>query len=77
MITENHKKAIYKEDGIVNGARGWVQSIQVSKNDPNKVDVVWIVFNNPKVDQLYRFEHQDLRKKFDPKHPLATPILPT
>ena len=37
LITCNHSKKKYKEDGICNGTRGYVQAIQVSKNDPNKV----------------------------------------
>ena len=36
VITSNHSKQKYREDGIVNGARGFVQAIQVSKNNPEK-----------------------------------------
>ena len=61
---------------IVNGARGYVQSIQVSKDNPVKVDIIWIVFNNERVGKLYRFEHNYLRKKHNPGHDQATPILP-
>ena len=57
VITSNHPKKKYKEDGIINGARGYVQAIQVCKNNPEKVEVVWIVFNNESIGQLYRFEH--------------------
>ena len=57
VITSNHSKQKYREDGIVNGARGYVQAIQVSSGDPDKVEVVWIVFNNENVGRLYRFEH--------------------
>ena len=46
VITTNHAKQIYKEDGIMNGARGYVQAITVSKDDPEKVDLVWVVFND-------------------------------
>ena len=76
VITTNHSKQKYREDGIVNGARGYVESIQVSKNDPEKVDVIWIVFNKETIGKLYRFEHKYLRKQFNPGHDLATPILP-
>ena len=31
VITSNHSKAKFREDSIVNGARGFVQAIQVSK----------------------------------------------
>ena len=45
VITTNHSKQKYREDGIVNGASGFVQSIQVSKDSLDKVEVIWIVFN--------------------------------
>ena len=37
VITTNHSKHKYKDDGIMNGARGYVQAITVSKDDPEKV----------------------------------------
>ena len=52
VITSNHNVAKYKEDGIVNGARGYVQSIQVSKENQVKVEIVWVVFN--KLQQFYQ-----------------------
>ena len=77
VVTTNNAKRKYREDGLVNGARGYVQAIQLSKDNPEKVDVVWVVFNSEKVGKLYRFEHQHLRENFNPGHRLATPILPT
>ena len=76
VITTNHSKQKYVEDGIFNGARGFVQAIQVSKDNPDKVDIIWIVFNNETIGRLYRSDHFHLRKSFDPGHKLATPILP-
>ena len=76
IITTNHSKAKYKDDGIMNGARGFVQSIQTSKENPEKVEVVWIVFNKPDIGKRYRFEHNHLRKHHNPGHESATPILP-
>ena len=76
VITTNHSKQKYREDGIVNGARGYVQSVQVSTDNPEKVEIIWVVFNNEKVGQLYRFEHRYLRRNFNPGHELALPILP-
>ena len=76
VITVNHSKRKYREDGIINGSRGYVSAIQVSKSDPKKVDIVWVVFNDPKIGKLYRFEHKHLRSDFNPGHRLATPILP-
>ena len=76
VITSNHQKQKYREDGIVNGARGFVQAIQMSKENPQKVEIVWMVFNNEEVGKLYRFDNNNRRKDFDPGHKLATPILP-
>ena len=76
VVTSNHSKAKYREDGIVNGARGYVQAIQVSKENPDNVEIIWVVFNNEKMGRQYRFEHNHLRQDFNPGHPLATPILP-
>ena len=77
VITKNHSKRKYREDGIVNGARGFVQSIQVCKQNTEKVDIIWVRFNNKNVGRLYRFENNHLRKEFNPGDDLATPILPT
>ena len=77
MVTSNHSNQKYREDGIVNGARGFVQAIQVSKDNPEKVDVVWVVFNNESIGRLYRFDHGHLRQSFNPGHAMATPILPS
>ena len=76
LITSNHPKKKYKEDGIVNGARGFVQSIQVSKDNSEKVDVIWVVFNKESIGRLYRFEHKHLRQYYNPGNDKATPILP-
>ena len=77
VITTNHAKQIYKEDGIMNGARGYVQAITVSKDDPEKVDLVWVVFNHEKIGARYRHDHSHLLKDFNPGHKRATPIFPT
>ena len=66
VITTNHKKAKYREDGIGNGARGYVSAIQVSAENPNLVENIWVVFKNEKIGRLYRFDHQKLREKFNP-----------
>ena len=77
IITKNHSKQRFREDGICNGARGYVQAIQCSKNDPDKVEIVWIVLHNENMGKLYQFEHRHLRKNFNPGHKRAIPILPT
>ena len=37
MITSNHEQPRYKNNGIVNGSRGYVDSVQVSKDNPEIV----------------------------------------
>ena len=76
FITTNHAKKKYKEDGIINGARGFVQSIQTSKETPEKVEVIWVVFHKENTGLRYRIDHNYLRKQFNPGHKSATPILP-
>ena len=77
VITANHSKQKFREDGIVNGCRGFVQAIQCSIENPEKVDIVWVVFHDQSVGRRYRFEHSHLRKHFNPGHKYATPILPS
>ena len=60
----------------MNGARGYIQAIQVSKQNPEFVEVIWVVFKIEKIGRFYRLQHKELRDKFNPGHPLATPILP-
>ena len=60
LITSNHPKKKYKEDGLINGARGYVQCIQVSMENPDKVEVVWVVFHKENIGRLYRFEQKHL-----------------
>ena len=77
VITTNHSKQIYKDDGIMNGARGFVQAITVSKDNPDVVDIIWVVFNIDTIGKRYRFDHRHLLKDHRPGHDLATPIFPT
>ena len=55
VITSNHNKAKFKEDGIVNGAKGYVDSIQESKQRES-IEVVWVVFKDESVGRLLRYE---------------------
>ena len=80
MITVNHKKPQYKEDGIVNGAKGWVDFIQTSESNPEKVEIIWVVFKNEDIGRkYYRRANMHLRPKGyrDFLHERALPILPT
>ena len=75
MITSNHPKAKYKNNGLVNGARGQVDSVQMSKDDPNVAEVVWVRFCDNKVGQLLRNDSKHLLEQHKPNDPFAVPIL--
>ena len=76
VMTSNHKKRKYKEDGLVNGARGYVSAVQTDVENPDVVKAVWVVFNDETIGRRYRSENYNLRQGFDPGHTLAVPILP-
>ena len=48
-ITTNHSVARYREDGIMNGAGGFIDYIQTSKNDPDHVEIIWVKFSDKNV----------------------------
>jgi len=77
MVTSNHEKQRYKMDGIVNGAKGFIDSIQPSLEDPDVAEVVWIKFADPKVGQLLRQDSFELLKFHKPNDKLAVPIVKT
>ena len=63
MITSNHSKQKYKNNGIVNGARGYVDSIQPSKTNSEVAEVIWVRFTDDKIGQLLRKDSLSLLKK--------------
>ena len=46
IITTNHSIGRYKEDGISNGSRGYIDYIQTDKD--GKVTIIWVVFRDEK-----------------------------
>ena len=74
MITSNHIISKYKNNGIVNGARGYIDSIQPSSSDPDVAEVVWVRFNDDKIGQLLRIDSVALLKNHKPNDPLSVPI---
>jgi hypothetical protein len=75
VITSNHHISKYKEDGIVNGARGYIDYLQVSKKDNNDVEVIWVVFKDNSVGRLLRYAYGHLKKTHKPLHDNGVPIL--
>ena len=75
VITTNHPKRIYKEDGLCNGAKGYITHIQVSDEDEEQVEIIWIILNNKDFGKRYRFDHLKYRKNLNlPEE--AIPIFP-
>ena len=74
MITSNHSKSKYKNNGIVNGARGYIASIKPSSSDPDVAEVVWVRFHDDKIGQLLRMDSVSLLKNHKPNDPLSVPI---
>ena len=74
MVTSNHQQMRYKNNGIVNGSRGFVDSIQMSKENPNEPEIVWVVFNDENTGKLLREDSRALLKHHKPNNPKAVPI---
>ena len=74
MVTSNHREKKYKENGIVNGARGYIDSIQTSKENEDIVEVIWVKFSDPNIGQLLRNDNKELLRFHKPNDPQAVPI---
>ena len=74
MITSNHQEKKYKLNGMVNGARGYIDSIQPLKDNPDEPDVVWVRFNDDKIGQLLRQDNLHLLRHHKPRDNLAVPM---
>ena len=75
VITTNHPKKAYKEDGLCNGSKGYVVHIQESEENEEIVEIIWIILNNKEFGKRYRFEHMKYRKNLNlPEE--AIPIFP-
>ena len=75
MITANHTQKKHKDNGLVNGARGYVDSIQPSAEDPEVAEVIWVRFCNDNVGQLLRYTSGHLYENHKPNDKLAVPIV--
>ena len=74
MITSNSSNSKYKKNGIVNGARGYVDSIQLDISNRDSAEAIWIRFTDDKIGQLLRQDSRDLLNSHKPNHPLSVPI---
>ena len=74
MITSNHQEKRYKNNGIVNGSRGYIDSIQPMKDKPDEPDIIWVRFHNDETGKLLRDDNRALLRHHRPNDPLAVPI---
>ena len=74
MITSNHHQQRYKNNGIVNGSRGYIDSIQTSKTNNDEIEVIWVCFNDANTGKLLREDNKALLRHHKPNNPNAVPI---
>ena len=74
MITSNSQIPKYKQNGIVNGVRGYIDSFQYSSEDSTCLEYIWVRFNDDKTGQLQRIENCHLLQHHKPYDKLAVPI---
>ena len=75
MITSNHTKEKYKNNGIVNGARGFIDSVQPNKQNQDLAEVIWMRFADDKIGQHLRHDNMASLKDHKPHQKLAVPIM--
>ena len=76
MMTTNHSISRFKEDGLTNGAFGHIDFIQVSEEDPEMVEIIWVIFRDPRVGKRhYKGETRRLRRP-DISHLIHEDALP-
>ena len=75
MLTQNHTSRKFREDGISNGNRGFVDRIDFSKKpgEENQISVIWVEFYD-KSGLMYKEEMKHKRKLYNP-NPYAVPII--
>jgi hypothetical protein len=74
ILTVIHTKAKYREDGIVNSARGYVDSFQMEPKAENEVKAIWVVFQNKAIGKKLREDSHELTGSHTPNDPNSVPI---
>ena len=74
MLTVNNAKAKYREDGICNGARAFIDSFQLATGSLREIRYIWVVFKDPNIGKQLRFDNQHLLKVHKPRNLNAVPI---
>ncbi len=73
LITVNDLK--YKDDGVCNGARGFIDSFQLEEGSESKIKIIWVVFKDEKVGNRLRFDMKELKGSHFTENPKAVPIV--
>ena len=74
MITSNHQQQRYKNNGIVNGSRGFIDSIQFSRENSEEIEIIWVRFNDDKTGRLLREDNKSLLNFHKPHDLMSVPI---
>ena len=74
MLTVNNPKSKYREDGLCNGARAYIDSFQFSEEDETEVKYIWVVFRDENIGKQLRLDNRNLLQAHKPVHEMATPI---
>ena len=74
MVTSNSNIPRYKQNGIVNGVRGYIDSLQYSEENPTSLEYIWVRFTDNKTGRLLLLENRHLLQHHKPNDDLAVPI---
>ena len=74
MLTVNHKKSKYREDGLCNGARAYIDSFQFTEENETEIKYIWVVFRDENIGKQLRYDNRHLLQSHQPNHDLAVPI---
>ena len=76
MLTQNHSNRRFREDGISNGNRGFVDRVDFSKKpgQENEISCIWVEFYDQS-GKIYKEQMKKKRNLYNP-NPNAIPILP-
>ena len=72
MVTSNSQTPKYKQNGIVNGVRGFIDSFLFEEEDPTSVEVVYVRFTD---DKTGREDNLHYLQRHTPDDPLAVPFV--
>ena len=72
LLTTNDVK--YKDDGICNGTKGYIDSFQYDENNPDQLKAIWVVFRDPNVGRRLKMDKYQMGTCHKPNNKEAVPI---